>query len=145
MPDWVVRGYQEYSQRMTREISLHLIELKAEKRASATSVTQIKIAERDRILAHIPHNSRLWALDEHGEQITTLKLADQLRQVMGEGQDICCVVGGADGLHDDIKLRANKLLALSQLTLPHALVRVVLAEQLYRAWSVINNHPYHRE
>ena len=145
MPDWVSRGYQEYSKRMTREVTLNLIELKAEKRSSTTNVEHIKAAERDRILTHLPPRSSLWVLDEHGEQVTTLALAEGLRIAMTEGQDICCVIGGADGLHDDIKSRANKLIALSRLTLPHALVRVVLAEQLYRALSVLNHHPYHRE
>ncbi len=145
MPNWITSGFQEYCKRMPREAGLNLIEIKAEKRASGKSVEHIKAAERDRILTGIPPHCALWVLDEHGEQLSTLALADHLRLALGEGQDICCVIGGADGLHDEIKTRARRLFALSHLTLPHALARVLLAEQLYRAMSVIHNHPYHRE
>jgi 23S rRNA (pseudouridine1915-N3)-methyltransferase len=87
----------------------------------------------------------VWALDEHGAEFTTLELADALRGWQGAGRDTAFVIGGADGLHEAVKQRANKLMALSRLTLPHGMVRVLLAEQLYRAWSVTQNHPYHRE
>lgn len=145
MPGWVNAGYAEYAKRMPRSTSLHLLELKPEKRSSGTTTLQIKTQERDRILAAIPSNADVWALDERGEQLTTLGVADHLRNTLGTGRDICFIIGGADGLHDDIKCRGDKLFSLSRLTLPHALVRVLLAEQLYRAWSVTQNHPYHRE
>lgn len=145
MPDWIKAGFIEYTKRMPKETHTELIELKPEKRASGKSVDQIKASERDRILASIPHNSAVWALDEQGEQLTTLALAGHLRDSLGSGRDICFIIGGADGLHDDIKQRGDKLFSLSRLTLPHGLARVLLAEQLYRAWSVTRNHPYHRE
>ncbi|MHB1678376.1 MAG: 23S rRNA (pseudouridine(1915)-N(3))-methyltransferase RlmH [Sulfuriferula sp.] len=145
MPGWINAGFAEYAKRMPKETSLHLLELKPEKRSSGKTAEQIKSLERDRILASIPHDTVVWALDEHGEQFTTLGIADQLRNSMGTGRNICFIIGGADGLHDDIKRRGDKLFSLSRLTLPHGLVRVLLAEQLYRAWSVTQNHPYHRE
>lgn len=145
MPAWVDAGFDEYARRMPREITLELVALKPEKRASGKTDMQIKEAERDRILAALPRDVTVWALDEHGSELTTLALADAMRDWLGAGRDTVLVIGGADGLHDDIKQRAHKLLALSRLTLPHGMVRVLLAEQLYRAWSVTQNHPYHRE
>lgn len=145
MPAWIISGYAEYAKRMPKETSLHLIELKPEKRSSGKTVEQIKSLERNRILSSIPDNAEVWALDERGEQLTTLGVAEHLRNSLGTGRDICFIIGGADGLHDDIKSRGDKIFSLSRLTLPHGLVRVLLAEQLYRAWSVTRNHPYHRE
>lgn len=145
MPGWINTGCDEYVKRMPREASINLIELKPEKRASGKTDDQIKLAERDRILAAIPRDAKVWALDEHGEQLTTLALASHFREWLGAGHDTCFIIGGADGLHDDVKQRGNKLFALSCLTLPHGMVRILLAEQLYRAWSVTQNHPYHRE
>ena len=145
MPAWIESGFAEYARRMPRENSIELIELKPEKRASGKTAEQIKEAERNRILAALPRDATAWALDEYGAQLTTLELADALREWQGAGRDTAFVIGGADGLHQDIKQRADKLVALSRFTLPHGLVRVMLAEQLYRAWSVTQNHPYHRE
>ena len=145
MPDWINAGYAEYAKRMPKETSLHLIEIKPEKRSSGKTVEQMKSQERDRILACIPLNSEIWALDERGEQLTTLGVAEHLRKTLGTGRNICFIIGGADGLHDHIKSRGDKIFSLSRLTLPHGLVRVLLVEQLYRAWSVTQNHPYHRE
>lgn len=145
MPAWIETGFNEYAKRIPRENSIELIELRPEKRASGKTSEQIKQAERDRILAVLPRDTAVWALDEHGSQLTTLELAEALREWQGAGRDTAFVIGGADGLHQDVKQRADKLLALSRFTLPHGLVRVMLAEQLYRAWSVTQNHPYHRE
>ncbi len=145
MPAWIESGFTEYAKRMPRENSIELIELKPEKRASGKTGEQIKEAERDRILAALPRDATMWALDEHGSEHTTLELAEAMREWLGAGRDTAFVIGGADGLHQDIKQRADKLVALSRFTLPHGLVRVMLAEQLYRAWSVTQNHPYHRE
>jgi 23S rRNA (pseudouridine1915-N3)-methyltransferase len=145
MPAWIAAGFSEYAKRMPRENSIELVELKPEKRASGKTSEQIKEAERDRILAALGRDATVWALDEHGSQLTTLELADALREWQGDGRDTAFVIGGADGLHQDVKQRADKLLALSLFTLPHGLVRVMLAEQLYRAWSVTQNHPYHRD
>lgn len=145
MPEWIDAGFHEYARRMPRETSIELIGLKPEKRASGKTSEQIKEAERGRILAAVPRDATVWALDELGSQLTTLELASALREWQGAGRDTAFIIGGADGLHQDVKQRADRLVALSRFTLPHGLVRVMLAEQLYRAWSMTQNHPYHRE
>lgn len=101
-------------------------------------------AEGKKILSAIPKNNYVVVLDERGEQWSTLQLAEQMKKWTQSGDDVALVVGGADGLSDQVKAKANKKWALSALTLPHPLVRVMVAEQIYRAWSVVNNHPYHR-
>lgn len=145
MPGWISDGYAEYAKRMPREARLELIELKPEPRTTGKTTEQIMEAEAGRILAALPHGALVCALDERGAAWTTRKLADEMSTWMGEGRDVAFIIGGADGLHDTVKRVAHKLLALSALTLPHAMVRVLLAEQLYRAWSLMHNHPYHRE
>jgi 23S rRNA (pseudouridine1915-N3)-methyltransferase len=145
MPDWVAAGFAEYAKRMPREARIELVEIKPEKRGGGKTGEQIKEAEKIRILAALPKDCELVALDEHGETPTTLQLAETLKGWLGSGRDVALVIGGADGLHEDIRRQANKMLSLSRFTLPHGLARVVLAEQLYRATSVIHNHPYHRE
>ena len=145
MPDWVVHGYEEYSRRMPREASLLLTELKAEKRVAGKTAQQFMAAESERILSSIPANCQLWVFDEHGTIPDTRQLADWCRNGLQSGQDLCLVIGGPDGLAPSIKQRAHRLISLSRLTLPHPLVRIVVAEQLYRAFSILQNHPYHRE
>lgn len=144
-PDWVEQGYAEYAKRMPRECTVELKEIKPEKRVGGKTATQVMAAECTRIDAALPAGCFLIALDERGESWTTLKLAEQMKGWLSAGRDVAFVIGGADGLDPAIKQRANKLLQLSAMTMPHGMVRVLLAEQLYRAWSVINNHPYHRE
>lgn len=144
MPSWISEGYDEYAKRMPREAKIELIELKPEPRTTGKTVEQIMEIEAQRILSALPNNCFKIALDERGAQPTTIKLAEQMKAWLAGGQDIAFVIGGADGLHASVKQVADKLMALSSLTLPHAMVRVLLAEQLYRAYSVINNHPYHR-
>ena len=144
MPDWVNAGYAAYINRLPHEITAKLIEIKPEKRTSGQQTQQLLNTESKRIRAAIPTGCRLVALDERGKQWTTVKFASVITEWMREGGDTTFVIGGADGLHQDIKASANELLALSKLTMPHGLVRVVLAEQLYRVVSVINKHPYHR-
>ena len=143
MPDWVAEGYAEYAKRMPREATIELVELKPDKRAAGKSGEQVREAEAVRIL-EAAGKDLLIALDEHGQQLTTLKLAEKFKGWLAGGRDVALVIGGADGLHLDVKQRADWLWSLTPLTLPHGMVRVLLAEQLYRAWSVINNHPYHR-
>ena len=143
MPDWVAEGYAEYAKRMPREATIELVELKPDKRAAGKSGEQVREAEAVRIL-EAAGKDLLIALDEHGQQLTTLKLAEKFKGWLAGGRDVALVIGGADGLHPDVKQRADWLWSLTPLTLPHGMVRVLLAEQLYRAWSVINNHPYHR-
>lgn len=145
MPSWVNEGYAEYARRMPRELPLELIEVKAEPRAEGKTAAAMMAAEATRLRNAIPLRARVMALDERGKELTTLNLADRLRCWMAEGDDVVFLVGGPDGLDPGLKSEAGELLRLSGLTLPHALVRVVLAEALYRAASVIRGHPYHRE
>ena len=144
MPGWVEDGYREYLKRMPRELAVEIVEIKPDKRASGKNSEQVQEAESKRIL-EAAGRDYLIALDEHGQEVTTLQLADRMQKWLGDGRDVALIIGGADGLHHDVKARADWLWSLSKLTLPHAMVRVLLAEQLYRAWSVLNNHPYHRE
>ena len=124
---------------------MELIEIRPEKRGAGKNVIQIQAAEADRITAAVPAGARRIVLDERGKEFTTLDLARELGEWMGEGRDSVFIIGGADGLHAGLREEAEQLWALSRLTLPHGLVRVLLAEQLYRAWSITQNHPYHRE
>lgn len=144
MPGWVEDGCKEYLKRMPRECSVEVVEIKPDKRAAGKSSAQVQEAEAKRIL-ETAGKDYLVALDEQGQEVSTAQLAERMRKWMDNGRDIALVIGGADGLHQDVKTRADWLWSLSRLTLPHAMVRVLLAEQLYRAWSVINHHPYHRE
>ncbi len=145
MPDWIATGFNEYTKRMPREAQILLLEIKPEPRTTGKTTAQIMEAEAQRILAVLPQNCRRIALDERGTQPTTRQLAAQMQDWMREGGDVAFIIGGADGLHESVKQAAQQLLALSALTLPHGLVRVLLAEQLYRAYSLMHNHPYHRE
>ncbi len=145
MPDWVNEAVENYRKRMPPNAPLTLTEIRAEKRTGGKTVEQIKALERDRILSGLPAQSILWVLDEHGEQLTTLALTEKLRTAEQNAHSLCFIIGGADGLHDDIKMKAGQLIALSKLTLPHGLARVLLTEQLYRAMSILQHHPYHRE
>ena len=144
MPGWVEDGCKEYLKRMPRECSVEIVEIKPDKRAAGKNSMQVQEAEAKRIL-EAAGRDYLVVLDEHGQEASTVHLAERMQKWMGEGRDIALVVGGADGLHQDVKMRADWLWSLSKLTLPHGMVRVLLAEQLYRAHSVIQNHPYHRE
>lgn len=145
MPDWVNAGFDEYARRMPRQARIHLVEIKPEKRGEGKSLTQILAAEGKRIAAAIPRDCERMMLDERGEKITTTRLARIIMERMQNGRDVAFVIGGADGLDPDFKRSATRLLALSALTLPHGLTRVLLAEQLYRALTMIKGHPYHRE
>lgn len=145
MPEWITAGFNEYAKRMPREARIELIEIKPEPRSTGKTTAQIMEAEAQRISAALPHNCLRIALDERGAQPTTRQFAAQMQDWMREGRDVAFIIGGADGLHDSVKQAATHLMALSALTLPHAFVRLLLAEQLYRAHSLLHNHPYHRE
>ena len=145
MPEWIKAGFNEYTKRMPREAKIALLEIKPEPRSTGKTTAQIMESEAQRILAALPQNCLRIALDERGLQPTTKQLAAQMRDWMSAGRDVVFIIGGADGLHESVKQAAQQLLALSALTLPHAFVRVLLAEQLYRAHSLMHNHPYHRE
>lgn len=149
MPDWVDTAVGDYSARMPRESPLLLTEVRAEPRTGGKSVEQMLEAERGRIESAIDAqcgaHARIVALDERGDDVTTRELARRLSAWQTEGDDVALLIGGPDGLSGALKQRAQERLRLSSLTLPHALARVVLAEALYRAASVLANHPYHRD
>ncbi|AHN29518.1 LSU m3Psi1915 methyltransferase RlmH [Snodgrassella alvi wkB2] len=145
MPQWVDYAVTDYSKRFGREIQFQLKEIKPEKRGPGTSTAQAMAAEEARIVAAIPAHSYLIVLDERGKAPTSMELANWLKKWQHQGDNLCFVIGGADGMTDSLKQRANLLLRLSSLTLPHGMVRVLLTEQLYRAQSILHNHPYHRE
>ena len=145
MPKWVQDGYAEYAKRLPKSCALNLIELPMAQRGKTGSADKYKAEEAKKILAAIPKGSQLIILDEHGQQVTTKGLADKLEEWLGSGQDIALVVGGPDGLEQSLIQQAKWKWGLSKLTMPHPMVRILVAEQIYRAYSVINNHPYHRE
>jgi 23S rRNA (pseudouridine1915-N3)-methyltransferase len=144
LPDWVAAGCAEYVKRMPRELPMSVVEIKPEPRGSKTR-EQLLAAEKVRLQAALQGYSRIVVLDERGDDLTTLKLAQRLEDWMREGGDTAFIIGGADGIDAEIKQRADALIRLSSMTLPHAMARLVLCEQLYRAHSVVRNHPYHRE
>lgn len=144
MPSWVETACADYTKRMPREATIEIIDIKPEKRAAGNSTENIQLIEAKRILEAIGKDYCI-ALDERGQEVTTLQLADKFKDWQSSGRDIALIIGGADGLHTSVKQKADWLWGLSKLTLPHAMVRVLLVEQLYRAHSVIMNHPYHRE
>ena len=144
LPAWADMAVAEYLKRMPREARMELVEIKPSIRAGQSADT-IKAIEAARLLDKLPSGNRLVALDEHGREVTTRELADLLARWMAEGRDVALVIGGADGLAPSLLEKAELKLSLSRLTLPHALARVLLAEQMYRAVSLLHNHPYHRE
>ncbi|WP_246795560.1 23S rRNA (pseudouridine(1915)-N(3))-methyltransferase RlmH [Burkholderia perseverans] len=144
MPGWVSTGFDEYAKRMPPELRLELREIKPELRSGGRSAESVMAAEKTRIEAALPKNARVVALDERGRDWTSMQLAQALPGWQQDGRDVAFVIGGADGLDPELKARADLLLRISSLTLPHGMVRVLLAEQLYRAWSITQNHPYHR-
>ncbi len=144
VPAWAQAGWDEYAKRIPPELRVELKAVKTEARASKT-LPNLLAAERDRITAAISPGSRIVALDEHGTALTTVALSRRLTQWQLGGGDVALVIGGPDGLDPAFKQAAHERIRLSDLTLPHAMVRVLLVEQLYRAWSINANHPYHRE
>jgi 23S rRNA (pseudouridine1915-N3)-methyltransferase len=145
MPEWITHGFNEYTKRMPREATISLIEIKPEPRTTGKTVPQIMEAEAQRIEAALPKDITRVVLDERGAALNTKQLSQKMHDWLGGGRDVAFVIGGADGLHQSIRDTAQQLLALSAMTLPHGMVRVLLAEQLYRAHSLLHNHPYHRE
>jgi 23S rRNA (pseudouridine1915-N3)-methyltransferase len=144
MPAWVTAGWDDYARRMPPDFALELVELKPEPRDRGKTVPQMLAAEAVRITAACK-GARTVALDEQGQPWTTRRLAETLSTWRDEARDTAFVIGSADGLSGDIKRNAAAIVALSALTLPHGLVRIVVAEQLYRAVSLLSRHPYHRE
>jgi len=143
-PAWADTAYADFAKRFPPELKLELRAVKAEPRGSKTA-EQLMAAEAARLEAAIPKSARRVVLDERGTRLTTLQLAERIKAWMNDGRDVALLVGGPDGLDASLKATADETLRLSDLTLPHAFVRVLLAEALYRAWTVMVNHPYHRE
>jgi len=144
MPAWVNDGYQEYAKRLPRECQLVLHEISPAKRGKSGHSTQWIEEEGDRILAAIPTDHHVVSLDVTGKPWTTEQLAEQMQNWLSDGRDVSLLVGGPDGLAAKCCQRADQSWSLSALTLPHPLVRIVMSEQLYRAWTILQNHPYHR-
>lgn len=144
VPDWAQTAWDDYAKRFPFELKIELKTVKTEPRASKT-LEALYAAERSRIEAAIPKGCRIVALDERGTNLTTVALASKLKNWQLESDDVALVIGGPDGLDPAFKQAAHERIRLSDLTLPHAMVRVLLIEQLYRAWSINANHPYHRE
>lgn len=143
-PAWADTAYAEFAKRFPPEMRLELKAVKAEPRGGKAP-EQLMAAEAARIEAALPRGVRRVVLDEHGDRVTTTQLADRMTRWLGDGRDVALLIGGPDGLAPELKASADEKLRLSDLTLPHAFVRVLLAEALYRAWTVTVNHPYHRE
>ena len=143
-PAWAETAYAEFAKRFPPEMPLELKAVKAEPRGSRTP-EQLMTAEATRLQAALPKGVRRVVLDERGDRLTTLQLSERMTLWQGDGRDVALIVGGPDGLDATLKASANETLRLSDLTLPHAFVRVLLAEALYRAWTVTTKHPYHRE
>ncbi len=144
MPDWVTAGFQEYAQRMPREMALELVEIPLGNRSKSANVNQARRAEAERIRAALEKCATWVALEVTGKAISTEQLAGHMDEWRHSGGDVAVVIGGPDGIEPELSQSAPLRVSLSRLTFPHALVRVMLAEQLYRAWTILSNHPYHR-
>ena len=144
IPAWAQTAYDDYAKRFPPELKVELKAVKTEPRGSKTLQT-LQAAERERIEAALPRGAHRVALDEHGTRLTTQALATRLKEWQLAGDDVALLIGGPDGLDPALLSGAHERVRLSDMTLPHALVRVLLIEQLYRAWSVNAGHPYHRE
>ena len=144
MSAWVNDGYQEYAKRFPKDCQLTLQEISPAKRGKSGSPTQWMQEEGKRILSAIPRDHHVVSLEVEGKPWSTEQLAQQMQSWLTDGRDVSLLVGGPDGLAQQCRERADQKWSLSALTLPHPIFRVVLAEQLYRAWTVLQNHPYHR-
>ena len=144
VPEWAQTAWDDYAKRFPPELKVSLKAVKTEPRGSKTTATLMAL-ERERIEAALPRDCRVVVLDERGTSLTTQDLSARLQAWQAEGDDVALVIGGPDGLDPEFRQQARERIRLSDLTLPHAMVRVLLIEQLYRAWSIQANHPYHRE
>lgn len=144
MPDWVNVAWDDYAKRLPPEWTVALKEIKPEPRTTGKTVAQMMAAEAKRLEAAIPEDALRVALDERGKDLSTQKFSETLQAWQNTSQPIAILVGGPDGLDPALKASCTQLLRLSSMTMPHPLVRVVLIEQIYRGWSILVNHPYHR-
>jgi len=145
MPAWIDNGFKEYKKRITYHIDFNLIEIKPAQRTKNTNTQSILDQEAGKIETTLGDYDQIIVLDETGKTINTKQLSARLNDWIEDQNRVAIIIGGADGLSDKIKQRTNQTWSLSAMTLPHGLVRVIVAEQLYRAWSILQNHPYHRE
>jgi 23S rRNA (pseudouridine1915-N3)-methyltransferase len=145
MPQWISQGFQEYNKRLSSHLKLELVEIALPHRGKNADIQRLKEEEGEKMLTIISPQTHIVALDERGQLWNTQQLASQLQHWLNESSNVALLVGGPDGLSQNCLNKARQKWSLSPLTLPHPLVRVVIAEQLYRAWSLLNNHPYHRE
>ena len=143
-PTWINEGFQDYAKRLPKRYQLKLVSLPAEKRGKNAPITAITVKEGERILNAIPAGTQIIALDRQGIDLTTRRVATRLQQWHDSDQSISLLIGGPEGLSPKCLEAAHQTWSLSHLTFPHPLVKVIVAEQLYRAWSLIHNHPYHR-
>ena len=144
VPGWVAEGYTDYARRLPRECALELVEIAPEHRRRGLPVARAVEREGQRMQRALPAGARVVALDLAGQPWSTPELKERLRAWLGGGRDLALLVGGADGLWPPLRAQADEAWSLSPLTLPHALVRILVAEQIYRAWSLLRGHPYHR-
>ena len=144
MPKWVEEGYKEYSRRFPKDMPLELVEITAGKRGKNADTRRLTAVESKALLEAMPARGRIIALDVKGQSWSTEKLAANLENWMGDGRDVGFMIGGPDSIDPEVLNKVDTRWSLGPLTLPHPLVRVVLAEQLYRAWSLLHHHPYHR-
>ena len=147
-PGWVETAFAEYAKRMPREMRMELVEIKPERRpdnAGPEAIARLLAKEAERIRAALPKGCLVVALDERGKSVTTRQLSEHLAGWTTSGRDVAFLIGSADGLDEALRRSASLTLSLSKLTLPHGMARVVVAEQLYRGWSLLRGHPYHRD
>lgn len=144
MPAWVEQGVAEYLPRLPREYRFELVEIPVASRGQSAAIDRLKQVEGEKMLRAIPQGAQTIAFDQRGEALTTLEWARALQSWQRDGRDVALLIGGPDGLAPECLARAERRWSLSKLTLPHGLVRVLVLEQLYRAWSVLAGHPYHR-
>lgn len=144
MPDWIEAGYADYAGRLPRELKLELVELPVEHRGKNADIARLRDAEGSALLRAAGSEARIIAFDEHGNQPDTVGWSKALERWQQDGRDVALLIGGPDGHAPAVLAKAEAKWSLSKLTFPHALVRVIVAEQLYRAWSLLNHHPYHR-
>ncbi len=144
LPTWVKEGFIDYAERLRRDLPLQCVDLSLGKRGANADIRKALADEGARMLAAIPKNARIIALDGEGERVSSESLAQQLSRWRQEGRDLAFLIGGPDGLAPQCLVAKHQSISLGAMTLPHALVRIVLAEQLFRAHCILTNHPYHR-
>jgi len=145
MPVWVDSAFTEYSKRLPKKINFNLVEITPATRGKNINLEQLKKIEEEKINISIANNSLVIVLDEKGKLKNSLEISIELQTWIDNQQHVSILIGGADGLNSSIKNKADEIWSLSKMTLPHNLVRIIIIEQIYRAWSIINRHPYHRE